>query len=276
MKLCRFQPLQPGSDPRSSVEHRQNPAARRLGDDAARYGMIDNERVFEIAEPFRRIEQTGTSWPLAGVKLLPPCQPSKIVCVGRNYKAHAAELGNDLPTEPLIFLKPPSAIIAPNDPIVLTRSSERVDFEGELAIVIGKTCARLKTSEDIKPYVLGYTCLNDVTARDLQIRDVQFTRAKSFDTFCPFGPVIETGLDPATATVETFLNTKRRQSARVTEMIFPVDVIIRWISQVMTLLPGDVIATGTPSGVGPLADGDMVEVSVGGVGTLRNPVRAPQ
>ncbi|MHB8410843.1 MAG: fumarylacetoacetate hydrolase family protein [Candidatus Acidiferrales bacterium] len=275
MKLCRFQLLQPGSHPRSPVEHRQFPAARRIIDDAAHYGIVESERVFEIAEPFRRIEKMGTSWPLADVKLLSPCQPSKIVCVGRNYKAHAAELGNDLPTEPLIFLKPPSSIIAPGDPIVLTPSSERVDFEGELAIVIGKTCARLKDSEDIKPYVLGYTCLNDVTARDLQIRDVQFTRAKSFDTFCPFGPVIETDLDLSTTTVETFLNTRRRQSARVTEMIFPVDVIIRWISQVMTLLPGDIIATGTPSGVGPLAVGDVVEVTVSGVGTLRNPVVAP-
>ena len=276
MKLCRFQSLQPDSDPRSPIEHRQTPAARRMGDDATRYGIMENERVFEIAEPFRRIEQTGTSWPLAGVKLLSPCQPSKIVCVGRNYRAHAAELGNDLPMEPLIFLKPPSSIVAQGDPIVLTPSSERVDFEGELAIVIGKTCSRLKDSADIKPYVLGYTCLNDVTARDLQIKDVQFTRAKSFDTFCPFGPVIETELDLSTTTVETFLNTKRRQSARVTEMIFSVDVIIRWISQVMTLLPGDVIATGTPAGVGPLVAGDVVEVSVSGVGILRNPVTAPQ
>jgi len=275
MKLCRFQLLQPGSDPRSPVEHRQIPATPRIIEDAAHSGIVESECVFEIAEPFRRIEKTGTSWPLAGVKLLAPCQPSKIVCVGRNYKAHAAELGNDLPTEPLIFLKPPSSIIAPGDPIVLTPSSERVDFEGELAIVIGKACARLKDSEDIKPYVLGYTCLNDVTARDLQIKDVQFTRAKSFDTFCPFGPVIETELDPSATIVETFLNTKRRQSGRVTEMIFSVDVIIRWISQVMTLLPGDVIATGTPSGVGPLAAGDVVEVTVSGVGTLRNPVVAP-
>lgn len=276
MKLCRFQLPELSSDPRSPVEHHQVPAALRRIDDAAHYGVIENERVFEIAEPFRREEKTGTSWPLADVKLLPPCQPSKIVCVGRNYREHAAELGNDLPKEPLIFLKPPSSILAPSDPIVLTSHSERVDFEGELAIIIGKPCAHLESFTDVKPYILGYTCLNDVTARDLQIRDVQFTRAKSFDTFCPFGPFIETDLDLSTTTVETFLNTKKRQSARVGEMIFPVDVIIRWISQVMTLLPGDVIATGTPSGVGPLTAGDVVEVTVSGVGTLRNPVVAPQ
>ncbi len=211
---------------------------------------------------------------MASVKLLAPSEPSKIVCVGRNYAEHAAELGNHVPTEPLIFLKPPSAIIAPEDSIVLTPLSERVDYEGELAIVIGRRCAGLKLPDDVRPYVLGYTCLNDVTARDLQKRDVQFTRAKGFDTFCPFGPVLETEVDLSAATVQTFVNKKKRQSARIAEMIFPVDVIIRWISQVMTLLPGDVIATGTPSGVGPLAAGDVVEISVSGIGTLRNKVVA--
>ncbi|MGB6789586.1 MAG: fumarylacetoacetate hydrolase family protein [Candidatus Acidiferrales bacterium] len=262
MKLCRFQLL-------DSQHHAQSRTVA-----PAHFGAIEGEQVFEISSVYEPRQRTGKNWPLASVKLLPPSEPSKIVCVGRNYAEHAAELGNSVPKEPLIFLKPPSAIIAPEDPIILTPLSERVDHEGELAIVIGKRCARLKPSDDVRPYVLGYTCLNDVTARDLQKKDVQFTRAKGFDTFCPFGPVIETELDLSTATVETFVNKKKRQSARIAEMIFPVDVIIRWISQVMTLLPGDVIATGTPSGVGPLVAGDVVEVSVSGIGTLRNRVVA--
>lgn len=265
MKLGRFQPLK-----------------QQLGqkNDEAHYGILDGDRVAEISGQFdslpHSIKRPGTSWPLADVKLLPPCAPSKIVCVGRNYTEHAAELGNDLPKEPLIFLKPPSSILAPGDPIILTPHSERVDYEGELAIVIAKTCSRLRNPAEAKSYILGYTCLNDVTARDLQKKDVQFTRAKGFDTFCPFGPFIETELDLSGTTVETFLNGAKRQSACIAEMIFPVDVIIQWISQMMTLLPGDVIATGTPSGVGPLRAGDVVEVAVSGVGRLRNPVAAPR
>ncbi len=267
MKICRFQPLTVSPGPLS------------LRDDvhlhaAPRYGLVEGERVAEVRDTFHAQERLGNNWALDSVRFLPPCLPSKIVCVGRNYAEHAAEMGNAMPTEPLIFLKPPSAIIAPEEPIVLTPLSERVDYEGELAIVIGKQCSQLEPAEDAGPFILGYTCLNDVTARDLQKKDVQFTRAKGFDTFCPFGPYIETNLDLAAATVETFVNGRKKQSARVTEMIFPVDVIIRWISQVMTLLPGDVIATGTPSGVGPLSAGDVVEVVVGGVGTLRNPVAA--
>ncbi|MGH9728807.1 MAG: fumarylacetoacetate hydrolase family protein [Candidatus Acidiferrales bacterium] len=266
MKLGRFQLLDQKPVHKSGSEKT-----------AVHYGILTGDRLSEIAAPFHlplhTPKKSRESWPLSAVKLLPPCEPSKIVCVGRNYTEHAAELGNDLPTEPLIFLKPPSSILAPGDPIVLTPHSKRVDYEGELAIVIGKTCSRLKSPADAKSHVLGYTCLNDVTARDLQQKDVQFTRAKSFDTFCPFGPFIETELDLSAVAVETFLNGEKRQSARVAEMIFPVDVIIQWISQVMTLLPGDVIATGTPSGVGPLAAGDVVEVTISGIGTLRNPVR---
>jgi len=265
MKLGRFQLLD------------QEPDQNK---DAVRYGILDGDGLSEISTPFHSppnypSKQLGASWPVSDVKLLPPSAPSKIVCVGRNYSEHAAELGNDLPKEPLIFLKPPSSILAPGDPIILTPHSERIDYEGELAIVIGKTCSRVKNPADAQSYILGYTCLNDVTARDLQKRDVQFTRAKGFDTFCPFGPFIETELDLSSATVETFLNGTKRQSARIVEMIFPVDVIIQWISQVMTLLPGDVVATGTPSGVGPLTAGDVVEVAIRGVGTLRNPVAAP-
>jgi 2-keto-4-pentenoate hydratase/2-oxohepta-3-ene-1,7-dioic acid hydratase in catechol pathway len=182
------------------------------------------------------------------------------------------ELGNDVPKEPLIFLKPPSAVIAPEEPIVLPRISERVDFEGELAVIIGRNCFHLGATDDVKPFIAGYTCLNDVTARDLQKRDGQWSRAKGCDTFCPFGPVLETEPPAAATTIETFVNGVRKQSSSLAEMIFPVDVIIRWISQAMTLEPGDVIATGTPAGVGPLVAGDVVEISISGLGTLRNPV----
>ena len=268
MKFCRFRTKEPIQNGETSRRLEQTPGA-------SRYGLIEQTRVFEIEDPFQSQEKTGRSWALSDVQLLAPSEPSKIVCVGRNYAEHAAELGNTPPKEPLIFLKPPSAIIAPDDPIVLTPESERVDYEGELAVVIQKRCHLLGPAEEVQPYILGYTCLNDVTARDLQKKDVQFTRAKGFDTFCPFGPWIETDVDLTAARIETFVNKKQRQSAAVTEMVFSVDIIVRWISQVMTLVPGDVIATGTPSGVGPLFAGDVVEVSVSGIGALRNPVVAP-
>lgn len=268
MKICRFQPSLLGKGPTKLSE-------TQVFNVAPSYGIIEGDRVLEIQEPFHRKEPTGQTWALAEVKLLPPCAPSKIVCVGRNYAEHAAELGNPVPKEPLIFLKPPSSVIGPDEPIALPKISKRVDYEGELAIVIGKRCRHLSPDEDPKRYILGYTCLNDVTARDLQKADVQFARAKGFDTFCPLGPLIETDLDLAAATLETWVNGKRKQFGHVREMIFSVDVIIRWIVQVMTLEPGDVIATGTPPGVGPLAAGDAVEVIVSGVGTLHNPVAVP-
>jgi len=213
-------------------------------------------------------------WELKNVKLLPPSVPTKIVCVGRNYLEHAKELGNEAPGEPVIFLKPPSAIIAPEEPIVMPSISRRVDHEGEIAVIIGRTCSHLGINDEVQSYIAGFTCLNDVTARDLQKTDGQWTRAKGFDTFCPFGPVLETELNLEEAGVETFVNGVRKQSGRASEMLFPVDVIIRWISRMMTLYPGDVVATGTPAGVGPLQAGDLVEVVVSGVGTLRNPVVA--
>jgi 2-keto-4-pentenoate hydratase/2-oxohepta-3-ene-1,7-dioic acid hydratase in catechol pathway len=190
--------------------------------------------------------------------------------------AHAAEFGHEVPKEPLIFLKPPSAMIGPGEPIVLTPQSQRVEHEGELALVVGRRCSHLKDSDDALAYLLGYSCLNDVTARDLQKSDVQFTRAKGFDTFCPFGPHIETQLDPSDVLVETHVNGVLRQSGRTSLMVYPVAFLVRWISRVMTLNPGDVIATGTPAGVGPLVAGDIVDVSVSGVGVLRNPVQAPR
>lgn len=269
MKLCRFQPLVFEWNAQIGVMPPVRPEPR--------YGVIQGDRVRQIAgDLFGMWYPTDTGWPLDQVKLLPPVTPSKIVCLGRNYREHAIELGNLPPREPLIFLKPPSAVIGPEEPIVLPAISKRVDHEGELAVVMGKTCAQLGEADDPRPYLLGYTCLNDVTARDLQKADVQFTRAKGFDTFCPLGPVIETELDLSAAAVETLVNGVRRQAAPATDMIFSVDVIIRWISQVMTLEPGDVIATGTPAGVAPLQPGEVVEVIVTGVGTLRNPVVAQE
>lgn len=206
--------------------------------------------------------------------MLAPCTPSKIVALGRNYRDHAAELGHDVPLEPLIFLKPPSAVIGPDEAIRLPAMSARVDYEGELVVVMGRRAYRLREDEDPLAYVLGYTCGNDVTARDLQQRDGQFTRAKGFDTFAPIGPVIATDLDPTDLRIETRVNGCVRQRARTRDLVFPVPVLIRFIAQVMTLLPGDLIFTGTPAGVGPLFDGDVVEVEIEGIGTLRNPVRA--
>ncbi len=267
MKLCRFQPLVFSADEVGRPGAGAHPEPRT--------GVISGEAVREITgDLFGQWKPTDRAWPLAEVKLLPPMIPSKIVCPGRNYREHAAELGHEVPKEPLIFLKPPSAIIGPEEPIVLPPISQRVDYEGELAVVIGRPCSQLAASSDIRPYILGLTCLNDVTARDLQKADGQWTRAKGFDTFCPLGPVVETELDLAATTVETYVNGERCQSASVTEMIFPVDVIIRWVSRMMTLVPGDIVATGTPAGVGPLRAGDVVEVIVSGVGTLRNPVIA--
>src|SRR5580704_9182322 len=260
MKFCRFL---------SSGVPAQPPVS-------AFYGVIEGDHVREISGPPWSAWSHGTrAWAAADLQLLAPVDPGKIVCVGRNYAAHAAELGNEVPKEPLIFLKPPSAIIGPGEPIVLTPQSQRVEHEGELALIVSRRCSQLKDSDDALAYLLGYSCLNDVTARDLQKSDVQFTRAKGFDTFCPVGPHIETQLDPSDALVELRVNGALRQSGRTSLMAYPVSFLVRWISRVMTLNPGDLIATGTPSGVGPLVAGDLVEVSVDGVGVLRNPVQAP-
>ena len=220
--------------------------------------------------PSRRMPQL----PLDDAELLPPVEPTKIVCVGRNYREHAKELGNEVPTEPLIFLKPTSSLLSPGGEIRRpTALSQRTDYEGELGVIIGKQCRRLSEGDDVRPYILGYTCVNDVTARDLQNKDGQWTRAKGFDTFCPAGPLVCDELDPwAGVGVSTRVNGDVRQQGTTTDFIFSLDAIIRYISQVMTLFPGDLIATGTPAGVGPLQPGDVVEVTVEGIGTLRNPV----
>ena len=242
-----------------------------------RYALIEGESVVEISGPPWGVWSRGSrSSRLSDVRLVAPVEPSKIVCIGRNYAAHAAELGNEVPKEPLMFLKPPSSIIGPGEAIVLPKYSQRVEHEGELALVIGRRCSHLSDADDALSFVVGYTCLNDVTARDLQKSDVQFTRGKGFDTFCPVGPHIETVLDPTNVLVETHVNGERRQSGVTSLMIYPAAFLVRWISRMMTLMPGDVIATGTPAGVGPLVAGDTVDVSVAGVGVLRNPVHAPQ
>jgi 2-keto-4-pentenoate hydratase/2-oxohepta-3-ene-1,7-dioic acid hydratase in catechol pathway len=198
--------------------------------------------------------------------------PSKIVCVGRNYADHAAELGNDVPKAPLLFLKAPSSLIRSGENIVIPRQSSQVEHEGELAVIIGKQCKGLGDSDEVSEYVRGYTCLNDVTARDLQKTDGQFARAKSFDTFCPIGPVIETELDTTDLRVVTRVNGEVRQDGRTSQMVFSVEFLIRYISNMMTLMPGDVISTGTPAGVGRLVSGDVCEVEIEGVGVLQNTV----
>jgi 2-keto-4-pentenoate hydratase/2-oxohepta-3-ene-1,7-dioic acid hydratase in catechol pathway len=217
----------------------------------------------------RRIEAI----PLEQAVLLPPVRPSKIVCIGRNYREHAAELGHEVPKEPLLFLKATSALLAPGGVVRRPKLSERVDHEGELGVVIGKTCYQPPADADIRQYILGYTCVNDVTARDLQFADGQWSRAKGFDTFCPVGPIVTSEIDPwAGIGVETRVNGEIRQQGNTRDFIFPLDVVIRHIAQAMTLFPGDLIPTGTPAGVGALNAGENVEVTVEGVGTLSNPV----
>jgi 2-keto-4-pentenoate hydratase/2-oxohepta-3-ene-1,7-dioic acid hydratase in catechol pathway len=257
MRFCRFLP--------------HSTAAKRTY--APMYGRLEADIVRELSgSPWGGWVEGHTIWDLKNVRFLAPCEPSKIVGIGRNYAAHAAELGNELPKEPLIFLKAPSAIIGPDEPILLPDASNRVEHEAELGVIIGKKCSHLSDDVDPLSYVLGYTCLNDVTARDLQKSDVQFTRAKGFDTFCPVGPHVETQLDPHDVVVECRVNGETRQSDSTSHMAFPVAFLIRWISRVMILMPGDLIATGTPAGVGRLVSGDSVEVSVAGIGVLRNPV----
>ena len=208
-----------------------------------------------------------------GLRVLPPVTPAKIVAVGLNYRDHAKEMGKALPSEPLIFLKPPSAVIGPESSIVIPPGAGRVDHEAEVGIVIGRTARNVRAAE-ARDYVLGLTCVNDVTDRDIQKRDVQYTRAKGFDTFAPIGPAIAVGLDGAALAIGSTVNGVARQASNTREMIFPLDQVVEFVSHVMTLLPGDVIATGTPPGVGPIVPGDRVVVTVEGVGELANDVIA--
>lgn len=260
MRYCRF----------------QTSAGPQYGEVADRNGTLWIERLLPPFEedPWTRL--AGESFepvPLASARLLAPVVPSKIVCIGRNYREHAAELGNEVPKEPLLFLKAPSAVIAQGEAIRIPAQSQRVDFEGELAVVMGRRASRIGPDEDVRSYIRGYTIVNDVTARDLQKSDGQWSRAKGFDTFCPMGPLVSDEIDPeAGLAVETRLNGERKQQGTTLDLIFDIPTLLRHITAAMTLLPGDVIPTGTPSGVGPMKPGDRVEVSVEGLGTLASRV----
>lgn len=260
MKYCRF----------------QTSTGPQYGEIKDRAGKLWIERLlapFEEDPWTQPVPENFSPIPLDSARLLAPVVPRKIVCIGRNYRDHAAELGNEVPKEPLLFLKPPSAVIAPGEPIHIPYQSQRVDFEGELAVVIGKTASHIRPDEDVKPYIRGYTIVNDVTARDLQKSDGQWSRAKGFDTFCPTGPFVTDDIDPAAGlTVETRLSGEVKQHGNTLDLIFPVDVLLRHIAAAMTLYPGDLIPTGTPAGVAPMRPGDKVEVSIEGIGTLANPV----
>jgi 2-keto-4-pentenoate hydratase/2-oxohepta-3-ene-1,7-dioic acid hydratase in catechol pathway len=225
--------------------------------------------------PFAPFSLVGEPQPLAGVRLLAPVLPSKVVCIGKNYADHVAEMGLSAPADPIVFLKPSTSVIGPGDAIVLPRNSNRVDHEAELAIVVGRLCREVPRARALE-VVLGYTCGNDVTARDHQAADKQWTRGKSHDTFCPIGPWIETDLDASDVVVQARVDGELRQDSRTSMLIHDIPAVIEWITAFMTLLPGDVILTGTPAGVGPLTAGQSVSVTIGGVGTLTNPVVAPR
>ncbi len=241
-------------------------------DQGDRYGVVEENSIRLLAgSPFAGIAFSGERLALAETRLLAPCVPGKIVAVGLNYARHAEELAAEVPSEPLLFLKPSTAVIGPGEAIILPAMSRQVEYEGELAAVIGRRVKNVPEDEALEA-VFGYTCINDVTARDLQKKDVQFTRSKSFDTFAPVGPWIETDVEPAGLALETRVNGKVRQTATTDMMIWSVPALVSFISRIMTLLPGDIIATGTPVGVGRLAAGDTVSVTIEKIGTLSNTV----
>lgn len=271
MKYCRY--LSPSGTARYAFVERQD------GVLWATHPMVAPEE--DMGARLASLEDHSTvafhAAPLDSLRLLPPVTPTKIVCVGRNYSEHAAELGNEVPKEPLLFLKPPSSLLAAGQPIRLPALSKRVDYEGELAIVIGKRCRNIGPDEDVSQYIRGYTVVNDVTARDIQKSDGQWTRGKGWDTFCPVGPFValagEGEIDPLAGepvSVTTRLNGEVRQNGSTRDLIFPIDFLLRYITAFTTLEPGDLIPTGTPSGVGPMQAGDTVEVEISGLGTLRN------
>jgi 2-keto-4-pentenoate hydratase/2-oxohepta-3-ene-1,7-dioic acid hydratase in catechol pathway len=246
---------------------------RIVAGDGAAWAREDGDRLRLLTgDPFVGAVDTAATVARDTARLLAPAQPSKVVAIGLNYKDHAAERGKPLPEEPLMFLKPPSAVIGPGDVIRKPAWAGRVDHEAEMGIVIARTARDLESPEAARAHILGAVCVNDVTARDLQDKDVQFTRAKGFDTFCPVGPCIATGLDLGRLAVVGRVNGSVRQQSRTDQLIFDAGYLVWFVSRVMTLLPGDIISTGTPSGIGPLQAGDVVEVEVEGVGVLRNPV----
>lgn len=237
------------------------------------YGVLDGESVRVLrGTPFEKLDYTGTEVALGDVQLLAPVQPGKLVCVGLNYRLHAEESGVPVPDEPMLFMCSPQAIIAPGDNIVLDNDQDRIDFEAEIGIVIGRTGKDIAQAQ-AQDYVFGYTCANDVSNRDLQRKDGQFTRAKSFDTYKPMGPWIQTELDPDNVDIKLWQNGELRQSSNTNDMIFPTRRIIEFVSGIMTLMPGDVIITGTPSGVGPMKAGDVIEIEIDGIGRLKNQVQ---
>ena len=243
---------------------------RVLYQNEAYYALFETEKIKLLKEfPAKGLCFSGLEIVPSEARIMAPCVPSKIIALGLNYRDHARELGLPLPEEPLIFMKPPSAVIGPEEHILLPPESERVDYEAELAVVIGRKARRVKP-EEAYDYILGYTCFNDVTARDLQQKDGQWTRAKSFDTFAPFGPWIETELDPSDLRVRSYLNGELKQDSSTRELVFSVPEIVSFVSNIMTLLPGDLIATGTPPGIGPLTAGDVIEVEIEGIGRLKN------
>ena len=247
--------------------------------DVPHFALIEGSNAYPLGGEFdfsqKDYSANAKPLPLNEVTLLAPITPSKIVCVGRNYREHAAELGNKMPDEPLLFLKPPSSLLSTEARIELPKESQQVEHEGELGVVIGRTAQKLTDDDDPLSFVFGYTCVNDVTARDLQRKDIQFTRGKSFDTFCPTGPWVVTGLDPTSLQVTTRLNGKVKQNGNTADMAFPVSFLIRYISGIMTLNPGDLIATGTPAGVSRMQHDDVVEVEVAGIGVLKNSIYDP-
>lgn len=237
------------------------------------YGVLSNKTIKCLkGNPFHSIQYSGITFKFDEVKLLAPSTPSKVVCLGLNYNSHATEFKSQLPESPLLFIKPSTAIIGPEENIIYPAMSHQVDYEGELGVVIKKKASHISPKQALN-YVLGYTCFNDVTARDLQSKDGQWTRAKSFDTFAAFGPWIETEFNPADAVIETYLNGQLKQQSNTNNLIFPIEELVSFISQVMTLLPGDIIATGTPRGVGPMNPGDTVEIKITSIGTLKNHVK---
>lgn len=238
------------------------------------YGIAGSDEVAELdGEGYASLTSIRARHRTADVSFLAPCVPTKIVAVGLNYRDHAGELGMQVPESPILFLKPPTSVIGPGQEIIRPAMSSQVDYEAELGVVLRDRVSRISPAE-ARSHILGYTCVNDVTARDLQKKDGQWTRAKSFDTFCPVGPWIETDLDPGNLLVESFLNGELRQSSRTSQFIFGVDHLVSFISQVMTLEPGDLIITGTPAGIGPMLAGDEVEVRIEGIGSLKNRVSA--
>jgi len=237
-----------------------------------RYGVVEGLQVRALtAEPWAGGLAEGPAYDLSQVTLLAPVAPSKVVCVGRNYRAHAKEMGHEVPREPLLFIKPSTAVIGPGGEIRLPEASKEVHHEAELAAVVGRTLSR-GTAVEAREAVFGWTCLDDVTARDVQRAEQHFTRAKGYDTFCPIGPVVETDLDPLDAVVTCRVNGEERQRGYTKDMVVDPYALLAFISQIMTLLPGDLVSTGTPEGVGPIHRGDWVEVEVSGIGVLKNPV----